>query len=225
MNNPLSEKTPAYEPDVPEPKCRADLVKHWMKLSFDARTANKALWVTEGGAKVARITDDVTCPVLERPESQSQASALNLILLSTPFQKVLCKEGILGFRAYYEVQCSGWVVVGLASERAGRRNKDGSCGLGDNEDSWCVGWSGSCYLAWHDGRISEIRDVPRSSVLGVYIDHPAGILNFYAVEVCDDGTVGETATLLQQVKSRFYDKMLPGVWLGTHSDCVIRRCD
>lgn len=26
------------------------------------------LWITEGGAKVARMTDSVTCPVLDRPE-------------------------------------------------------------------------------------------------------------------------------------------------------------
>ncbi|XP_077358509.1 tripartite motif-containing protein 16-like isoform X2 [Festucalex cinctus] len=201
-----NEKTPAYEPDLPEPKSRADLIKYWMNLSFDARTANKVLWVTQGGAKVSRITDDVTCPVLDGPDRFEY------------MPQVLCKEGILGCRAYYEVQCSGWVVVGLASERAGRRNKDGSCGLGDNEDSWCLGWSGSSYLAWHDGHISEIRDVPKSSVLGVYIDHPAGILNFYAVEE-------DEVTLLQQIKSGFVEKMMPGVWLGVHSDCVIRSCN
>ncbi|XP_057682863.1 tripartite motif-containing protein 16-like protein [Corythoichthys intestinalis] len=138
---------------------------------------------------------------------------------------VLCKERIQGFRAYYEVQCSGWVVVGLASESTGRRNKDGSCGLGDNENSWCLGWSGSSYHAWHDGHISEIPGIPRSPVLGVYIDHPAGILNFYALEVGEDGTVADEVTVLQQIKSPFCDKMIPGVWMGMHSDCVIRRCN
>ncbi|XP_037134444.1 tripartite motif-containing protein 16-like [Syngnathus acus] len=203
-----NEKNPAYDPDMPEPKSRADLIKHWINLSFDARTANKVLWVSQGGAKVSRITDDVTCPVLEGPERFEY------------MPQVLCKEAIQGVRAYYEVLCSGWVVVGIASERAGRRNRDGSCGLGDNEDSWCLGWSGSSYHAWHDGHISEIRDVPKSSVLGVYIDHPAGILNFYAVQ-----EVGQEVTLLKQIKSPFYDKMIPGVWLGIHSDCDIRQRD
>lgn len=40
----------------------------WMDLSLDDKTANKMLWITEGGSKVARMTDDVTCPVLDRPE-------------------------------------------------------------------------------------------------------------------------------------------------------------
>lgn len=40
---------------------------------MDDKTSNKALWITEGGAKVARMTDDVTCPVLDRPERYEYA--------------------------------------------------------------------------------------------------------------------------------------------------------
>lgn len=40
----------------------------WFDLSLDDKTAHKLLWITEGGSKVARMTDDVTCPVLDRPE-------------------------------------------------------------------------------------------------------------------------------------------------------------
>lgn len=40
---------------------------------MDDKTANKMLWITEGGAKVARKTDDVTCPVLDRPERYEYA--------------------------------------------------------------------------------------------------------------------------------------------------------
>ncbi len=39
----------------------------WINLSLDDKTANKMLWITEG-IKVSRMTDDVTCPVLDRPE-------------------------------------------------------------------------------------------------------------------------------------------------------------
>lgn len=89
----FSEKIPEYEANIPEPKCRADLIKceqfsnllkwnrglvcyvrvslsvsDWFNLTLDDKTANKMLWITEGGAKVARMTDNVTCPVLDRPE-------------------------------------------------------------------------------------------------------------------------------------------------------------
>ncbi|XP_045925688.1 stonustoxin subunit beta-like [Micropterus dolomieu] len=207
-----TEKIPAYEPNLPEPKSRADLINHWFNLSLDDKTANKMLWITEGGAKVARMTDDVTCPVLDRPERYEYAP------------QVLCKEGILGFRGYWEVEFSGWVVVGVAYERAGRRNSDGSCGLGENEESWGLGWSGSSYHAWHNSQNIEILGIPKSSTIGVYLDQPAGVLNFYAVEEVKEGgesTGGKEVQFLQQFKSSFNEKMIPGFWVGTQSHCLI----
>ncbi|KAM7370893.1 hypothetical protein PAMP_010403 [Pampus punctatissimus] len=209
-----TEKTPSYEPNIPEPKCRADLIKHWINLSLDDKTANKMLWITESGGKVTRMTDEVTCPVLDRPERYEYAP------------QVLCKEGILGFRGYWEVEFSGWVVVGVAYERAGRRNTHGSCGLGENEESWALGWSGSSYHAWHNGQSFEITDIPKSSIMGIYLDQPAGILNFYAVEEVkegEEGTGGKKVKCLQQIKSSFNEKMIPGFWVGTQSHCLILK--
>lgn len=40
---------------------------------MDDKTANKLLWIMEAGAKVARMTDTVTCPVLDRPERYEYA--------------------------------------------------------------------------------------------------------------------------------------------------------
>ncbi|XP_017273752.1 stonustoxin subunit beta [Kryptolebias marmoratus] len=212
-NTPM-EKIPVYEPNIPEPICRADLLKHWINLSLDDRTANKMLWITEGGAKVARMTDDITCPVLDRPERYEYAP------------QVLCKEGILGFRGYWEVEFSGWVVVGVAYERAGRRNCEGPCGFGENEESWGFGWSGSCYHAWHKGQNTEIKGIPKCSVIGVYVDQPAGLLNFYVVEEVkegEEGTCGKEVKLVQQFKSSFDEKMIPGFWVGTQSHCLIPK--
>lgn len=39
----------------------------WKNLSLDDKTANKMLWISEGGSKVCRRTEEV-CPVLDRPE-------------------------------------------------------------------------------------------------------------------------------------------------------------
>ncbi|CAK6964218.1 stonustoxin subunit beta-like [Scomber scombrus] len=212
--NTPTEKTPVYEPNIPEPECRADLIKYWINLSFDDKTANKLLWITESGSKVARMTDEITCPVLDRPERYEYAP------------QVLCKEGILGFRGYWEVEFSGWVVAGVAYEGAGRRNSDGPCGLGENEESWGLGWSGSSYQAWHKGQSFEIVGIPESSIMGVYLDQPVGILNFYAVEKVkkgEEGTEGKEVKLLQQVKSSFKEKIIPGFWVGTKSHCLILK--
>ncbi|XP_026172190.1 stonustoxin subunit beta-like [Mastacembelus armatus] len=205
--NTLSAMIPAYEPNIPEPKCRADLVKHWISLSLDPKTANKMLWITEEGNKVARMTDDVKCPVFDRPERYEY------------YPQVLCKEGIVGFRGYWEVEFSGWVVVGVAYEQSGRRNTDGPCGLGENEESWAVGWSGSSYHVWHKGRNMELKEIPQCSIIGVYLDHPAGILKFYAVEEVKEGAGEKEVILLQEFRGSFKEKMMPGFWVGTHSHC------
>ncbi|XP_074518744.1 stonustoxin subunit beta-like [Halichoeres trimaculatus] len=207
-----TEKIPPYEPNIPEPTCRAELVKHWFNISLDDKTANKVLWITEGGAKVARMTDEVTCPVLDRPERYEYAP------------QVLCHEGILGFRGYWEVDFSGWVVIGVAYERAGRRNNQGPCGLGENEESWGLGWSGSSYHSWHNGQSLELTEIPKCSRIGVYLDQPAGVLNFYAVEEEKEGeesTGGREVKLLQRIKGTFREKMLPGFWVGTQSHCLL----
>lgn len=122
------------------------------------------------------------------------------------------------------MEFSGWVVVGVAYERAGRRNSDGSCGLGENEESWGLGWSGSSYHAWHNSQNIEILGIPKSSTIGVYLDQPAGVLNFYAVEEVKEGgesTGGKEVQFLQQFKSSFNEKMIPGFWVGTQSHCLI----
>jgi len=212
--NTAAEKTPPYEPDIPEPKCREDLVKYWHNLTLDDKTANKTLWITDAGSKVSRKTDKVTCPVLDRPERYEYAP------------QVLCKEGILGFRGYWEVESSGWIVVGVAYEGAGRRNADGSCGFGENEESWGLGWSGTCYNYWHNSKSKEITDVPKASIMGVYVDQPAGILNFYAVDEVKEGeesTGAREVALLQQIKTTFSQTMLPGFWVGTQSHVTILK--
>lgn len=122
------------------------------------------------------------------------------------------------------MEFAGWVVVGVAYERAARRNNDGPCGLGENEESWGLGWSGSSYHAWHNGQATEILGIPKSSVIGVYLDQPAGILNFYGVDEAkegEEGTGGKEIKLLQHIKSSFTEKIMPGFWLGTQSHCSI----
>ncbi|KAF4095566.1 hypothetical protein G5714_023169 [Onychostoma macrolepis] len=65
--NTPAEKLPIYEPNIPEPTSREELLKYWLNISLDEQTANKVLWLTEGGAKVSRMTEEV-CPYLDRPE-------------------------------------------------------------------------------------------------------------------------------------------------------------
>ncbi|XP_028268544.1 tripartite motif-containing protein 16 [Parambassis ranga] len=196
-----------YEPNVPEPTTRADFMKYWIPLSMDDKTAQKLLWISEGGLKLARSSDTV-CPYPNRPERYDHSP------------QALCKEGLLGYRGYWEVDYSGWVVIGVVAESAPRKGQDGPCGLGENPGSWGVGWSGSCYQVWHNSENVDV-ELPSTSTMGVYVDQPAGIIKFLLVEGEDEKEV----RLIHKFKTNLQEKMLPGFWVGMNSFCLLRKKD
>ncbi|XP_037647852.1 tripartite motif-containing protein 16-like protein [Sebastes umbrosus] len=197
---------PPYEPNIPEPTTRADFMKHWLPLSLDDKTAQKLLWISEGGAKVAR-TSDAVCPYPNRPERYEHSP------------QVLCKEGVKSYRGYWEVDYDGWVVIGVIGENAPRKGQDprGPCGLGENINSWGAGWSGSCYQVWHNSENVDVQ-LPLTSTMGIYLDQPAGIIKFLAVD-------GEEVRLIHKFKADIQEKVFPGFWVGTNSFCLIRKND
>ncbi|XP_029954748.1 stonustoxin subunit beta-like [Salarias fasciatus] len=201
------EKVSVYLPGIPEPTTRAELMKHWLNLTLDDKTANRMLWISDGGSKVSRKTVEV-CPVLDRPERYECSP------------QVLCKEGIWNMRAYWEVEYSGWVVIGATYEESGRRATSGQIGLGENEESWGLCWSGTRYQIWFNGVDKDIEDVPYCSTIGVYIDQPAGVINFYTVS--GEGAEREVK-LLYKVTTSIEKKVLPGFWMGIQSSCTLLK--
>ncbi|MEQ2303425.1 hypothetical protein AMECASPLE_016778 [Ameca splendens] len=201
------EKLPVYEPDIPEPTTRADFMKYWFPISLDDKTAQKLLWISEGSSKVAR-TSDAVCPYPNRPERYDDSP------------QVLCKEGLMGFRGYWEVDYNGWVVIGVVAESAPRKGQEMPCGLGENKGSWGVGWSGSCYQVWHNGENIDVQ-LPSSSTLGVYVDQPAGVIKFLTV----DGDSEKEVRLIHKFKAEFGERVFPGFWIGTNSFCLILKKD
>lgn len=194
------------------------------------------LWISDAGSKVCRRTEEV-CPVLDRPERYEcspqvrqieiqlqvvQETVLWLFHVLAFFisLKVLCKEVIWNTRAYWEVEFTGWVVIGATYEGAGRRANSGPSGLGENEESWGLCWSGTCYQIWFNGVNKDIDSVPYCSTIGVYLDQPAGVIRFYVVT--GDGAEREV-TLLHRVKTTLDKKILPGFWMGIQSSCTILR--
>ncbi|KAK0148685.1 Tripartite motif-containing protein 16 [Merluccius polli] len=206
-NNASGVKVPPYDPNLPEPTTRADLMKHWLPLTLDDKTAQKLLWVSENGTKVAR-TSDAVCPYPNRPERYDHSP------------QILCKEGLLGYRGYWEVDYQGWVVLGVVLETAHRKSQDGPCGLGENAGSWGAGWAGSTYQVWHNAENVDVQ-LPLTPTLGIYLDQPAGIVKFFVVE----GEGEKEVRLIQKYKTTFKERVFPGLWVGTNSYCVLRKSD
>ncbi|KAL0993315.1 hypothetical protein UPYG_G00106010 [Umbra pygmaea] len=199
------EAAPVYEPNIPEPTTRADLLKYWIPLSLDDKTAQKLLWISENNLKVFRMSEEV-CPYPTRPERYEHSP------------QALCKEGLLGQRGYWEVDFEGWVVIGAVYNSMAR--KEGPCGLGENEMSWGAGWAGSCYHVWHNGENREV-ELPYCNTLSIYLDQPAGIIKFFTVE--GQGEADREVRLIHKFKSNFKDKIMPGFWIGQNSYCWIRK--
>ncbi|XP_029015073.1 tripartite motif-containing protein 16 [Betta splendens] len=204
-----AEERPPYEPNIPEPTTRAELMKYWVSLCLDDKTAQKLLWISEGGSKVAR-TSDAVCPYPTRPERYEHSP------------QVLCKEGLLGHRGYWEVDFDGWVVIGAVCESAPRKGLDGPSGLGENSGSWGVGWSGSCYQVWHNGDNVDVQ-LPLCTTMGLYVDQPAGIIKFLSVE--GEGEGEKEVRLIHRFNADIQEKVFPGFWIGTNSHCLLRKKD
>ncbi|KAL2101356.1 hypothetical protein ACEWY4_003117 [Coilia grayii] len=167
------------------------------------------LWISDGNLKVSRMSDNL-CPYLDRPERYEHSP------------QVLCKEGIEGWRGYWEVEFDGWVVIGVVLESSGRKVKDGPCGLGENETSWGVGWAGNGYHVWHNGE-NVVVEEGLCNTLGIYIDGPAGIIKFFMVQSTAEGT--KEVKSLHQFKTTFKEKAYPGFWVGRQSFCWICKKD
>uniref|UniRef100_A0A8C2Z9Q1 Uncharacterized protein n=1 Tax=Cyclopterus lumpus TaxID=8103 RepID=A0A8C2Z9Q1_CYCLU len=158
----------------------------WMHFSLDYKTANMMLWISDN---VFRRTEEV-CPVLDRPEKYE-------------YSPQVCQNIIqIHMRAYWEVEYSG--------------ADSGPSGLGENEESWGLCWSGTRYQIWFNGMNKDINDIPNSSTIGVHIDQPAGIMSFYVVP-----GEGEERELLFKVQTTIKKKGFTGFWMGIQSSCTI----
>lgn len=238
---------PPYEPGVPEPTTRADLMKCRYQVvlwggSGDLCSPPRLAPPLPGRQDGPEAAVDLrgrgqSGPLLGRRVSvPQQAGAVRALAAGESPRgaqwggsvtkgnsvklcaQVLCKESLLGRRAYWEVEYGGWVVVGLVCQSAPRHPRGGPCGLGENDGSWGAGWSGSCYQAWHNGESVDVR-LPHTSTIGVYVDQPAGVLNFLLVE---GGGVKEVQ-LLHRFKVTINENVYPGFWVGEDSFCLIRK--
>ncbi|XP_076738511.1 tripartite motif-containing protein 16-like [Maylandia zebra] len=172
----------------PEPKTRAGFLKYSCEITLDPNTTHTRLLLSEGNRKV-------TCM-----EQQSYSDHPDRF---TVWCQVLSRESLTG-RCYWEVEWRGGVGVAVAYKNISRAGWDYECGFGYNDKSWALYCDTDSYRFLHNNVQTHLSG-PRSSRVGVYLDHRAGILSFYSVS--------ETMTLLHRVQTTFTQPLYAGLYL------------
>uniref|UniRef100_A0A3Q1EU97 Tripartite motif-containing protein 16-like n=1 Tax=Acanthochromis polyacanthus TaxID=80966 RepID=A0A3Q1EU97_9TELE len=183
------------QPDVPmsdsqpEPKTTARFLKYSREITLDPNTAHRYLLLSEGNRKAVLMN-----------RSQSYPDHLDRF---TECWQVLSKESLTG-RCYWEVEWRGirGVEVAVAHKNISRDGRANECRFGFNDKSWAL----RCYTdrqTFLHNRVETPLSGRRSSRIGIYLDHSAGILSFYSVS--------KTMTLLHRVQTTFTEPLYVAV--------------
>ncbi|XP_060769535.1 tripartite motif-containing protein 16-like isoform X2 [Neoarius graeffei] len=174
---------------LPDPKSREEFLQYSCPFTLDPNTANKHLCLSERNTVVTCSETGQSYPV--HPDRFDY------------YLQVLCRESVWG-RCYWEVEWSGRHGVSLAVsyKNISRKGKGPECLFGRNDQSWRLFCSLSCYSFRHIKKEIKIPVQPRSSRIGVYVDHRAGILSFYSIS--------DMMTLLHRVHTTFTQPLYPG---------------
>ncbi|XP_039905230.1 tripartite motif-containing protein 16-like isoform X1 [Simochromis diagramma] len=175
--------------DPPEPKTRAGFLKYSCEITLDPNTANTQLLLSEGNRKAT---------LMKQQQSYSDHPDRFTIMW-----QVLSRESLSG-RCYWEVEWRGnGAYVAVAYKNISRTGSGNECRFGCNDKSWSLDCDNNSYIFWHNNIQTRVSG-PRSSRVGVYLDHRAGILSFYSVS--------ETMTLLHRVQTTFTQPLYAGLW-------------
>ncbi|KAL3988949.1 hypothetical protein ACER0C_013267 [Sarotherodon galilaeus] len=174
--------------DPPEPKTRAEFLKYSCEITLDPNTANTWLLLSEGNRKVTLMN-----------KQQSYSDHPDRF---TEWFQVLSRESLTG-RCYWEVEWrGGGVYVAVAYKNISRAGIGDESKFGRNDKSWSLDCNNNSYTFWYNNIQTRVSG-PRSSRVGVYLDHRAGILSFYSVS--------ETMTLLHRVQTTFTQPLYAGL--------------
>uniref|UniRef100_A0A3Q3F4X5 Tripartite motif-containing protein 16-like n=1 Tax=Labrus bergylta TaxID=56723 RepID=A0A3Q3F4X5_9LABR len=174
------------EPE-PEPKTRAEFLKYSCDITLDPNTAYTKLLLSDGNRKVTLMS-----------KQQSYSSHPDRF---TYWCQVLSKESLMG-RCYWEVELRGNVSVAVTYKNISRTGLSDECWFGRNDKSWVLDCDSNSYNFYYNKVFTPVSG-PRSSRVGVYLDHRAGILSFYSIS--------ETMTLLHRVQTTFTQPLHAGL--------------
>ncbi|XP_061566236.1 tripartite motif-containing protein 16-like protein [Cololabis saira] len=181
----------------PEPKTRYGFLKYSRNITLDPNTANSYLLLSDGNRKVTRMN-----------EKQSYSDHPDRF---TDWLIIIIKASLTG-RCYWEVEWRGKeVYVVVVYKNISRKGNSNDSKFGCNNKSWSLRCDTNSYTFWHNNIKTRVSG-PRSSRVGVYLDHGAGLLSFYSVY--------ETMTLLHRVQTSFTQPLHAGLSPGGSAELV-----
>ncbi|KAM8735677.1 tripartite motif-containing protein 16-like [Acanthopagrus schlegelii] len=172
----------------PQPKTRADFLRYSCEITLDPNTANTYLLLSEGNRKAKAVR-------------KQQSYSDHPDRFTGRFQ-VLSRESLTG-RCYWEVERRrDGVYVAVTYTDISRAGSTNESKFGFNDKSWSLYCDTISYKFWYNNIQTPVSG-PRSSRVGVYLDHSAGILTFYSVS--------DTMTLLHRVQTTFTEPLCAGL--------------
>ncbi|CAI5678155.1 unnamed protein product [Oreochromis niloticus] len=179
-----------------EPKTRDEFLKYSYEITLDPNTANRYVLLSGKNRKATFMTV-IQC----YPNHPDRYTARG---------QILSRESLTG-RCYWEVEKgSGGALVVVAYKDNNTEKR-----FGENDKSWALGFYKHRYDFKHNNITTPVSG-PRSSRVGVYLDHSAGILCFYSVS--------ETMTLLHRVQTTFTQPLYAGLQLNSPTGNTVEFC-
>ncbi|XP_059181003.1 tripartite motif-containing protein 16-like [Centropristis striata] len=171
-----------------EPKTRAEFLQYSRQITLDPNTVNTGLLLSDGNRKVTYTSQKQPYP--DHPDR------------FTDLWQVLSRESLTG-RCYWEMEWRGdGVYLAVSYKNISRVGWLGDCLFGYNNKSWVLGCTYNKYHFLCNNGHTPVSG-PRSSRVGVFLDHRAGILSFY--------NISKTMTLLHRVQTTFTQPLHAGV--------------
>ncbi|TRY55777.1 hypothetical protein DNTS_025633 [Danionella cerebrum] len=195
---PASESTPSSESGLrdpetarTEPRTRGDFLQYCCDLTFKPIVGSCSLQLSWDQTEATLDSDPQSCP-------------------HHPYTQIFCSQALSGHQ-YWEVEWggSGGVSVGVSYEPNSEQK------LGHDLKSWSLDLSES---AFRHSKYNVEMQTPVAHRIGVYLDHKAGVLEFYSVRLVED-----TMVLLHRQQAAFTQPLYPGFWLGSGSTVKLCR--
>lgn len=182
------------------PGLREGLDAQHCSLTFDPRTANAHLFLTDENRKAEHLT------------SGPRAVEADAARFDHTWQ-VLCLQGFKDGRHYWELEVTKpWAYLGVTYESIKRKEKGKRCMVGMNDLSWSLQLDDRQLSVWHNGRRETLNAPSHHSRIGMLLDYDAGTLTYF----------GDGHAKLHTFHCAFKQELFPAVWIG--EDVSITLC-